>query len=107
MQSPTRSSLSQGDFLCTIIEEGDILEVEAIEEVVILEAPAPITLEAESQLATFSSARLKLMAVVALEISSLMPPAEGASTKPTILPIDPLALVPQKPAAITEVPHPI
>ncbi|ERN02516.1 hypothetical protein AMTR_s00083p00066470 [Amborella trichopoda] len=32
VQSSTRSSLSQGDFFCTVIAEGDILDIETIRE---------------------------------------------------------------------------
>ncbi|ERM99348.1 uncharacterized protein LOC110006685 isoform X2 [Amborella trichopoda] len=71
--SPSRSSLSQGDFFCTITEEGDILEAEIIEEVVILAASGPVTSEVEPRPAASSIARLELIAVAASEASSLMP----------------------------------
>ncbi|ERM93733.1 hypothetical protein AMTR_s00004p00255900 [Amborella trichopoda] len=64
--------MAQGDFFFTITEEGDIINVEAIEgalndEVVILEAFVHVTSEEESRPAASSSYGLALMAVAALE----------------------------------------
>ncbi|ERN18174.1 hypothetical protein AMTR_s00054p00170120 [Amborella trichopoda] len=82
--SPARSSMSQGDFLCTITKEGDILEAEAI-EVAILEAFAPITSEAESWPAASSNAGLELIVVATLKASPSVPPVEGVSAELVII----------------------
>ncbi|ERM97384.1 hypothetical protein AMTR_s00127p00049350 [Amborella trichopoda] len=103
--SPTRSSLSQGDFFFATTEEGDIIAKEATEEeVVVLEAPAPVTSEVESQPNTSSSAGLELVEGAASEDSSLVPSAEGTLSEPVTLPSEPLALVPQETTIITKVP---
>ncbi|ERN00572.1 hypothetical protein AMTR_s00102p00140910 [Amborella trichopoda] len=70
------------DFFFTITEEGDIIDVEAIEgapndEVVILEAFVRITSQEESRPAASSSYGLALMAVAALEDKETFDPFEG------------------------------
>ncbi|ERN05678.1 hypothetical protein AMTR_s00006p00181630 [Amborella trichopoda] len=109
MPSPARSSLSQGDYLCTNTEEGDILNAKALEgapddEVVILEAPTPVTSEEESQPTASFGTGLELIIVATLEASPLILLAEGVSSEPIALPSEPLAIMPQELAAIVEVP---
>ncbi|ERM97982.1 hypothetical protein AMTR_s00117p00123640 [Amborella trichopoda] len=89
VQSLTRSSLSPGDFIYSITEEGDITEAicEAPDvEVAIPEISTPITSDAEPQLDTSSGAALELMRFpfqkYQLHPSSLPP---SASTRKALL----------------------
>ncbi|ERM97974.1 hypothetical protein AMTR_s00117p00108650 [Amborella trichopoda] len=114
VQSPTLSSLSQGDFLCTIIEEGNILEedTEAIGVVpdikaTTLKVPASIVSEAEPQPQSdaSSSKTLQLVTVPIPEAPILIVPYVGPPSKLDTPSSASLALLPKESTIVAEVPY--
>ncbi|ERN02968.1 hypothetical protein AMTR_s00134p00075640 [Amborella trichopoda] len=100
VQSLTISSLRQGDFLGTIPEEGNILEDDTDAIDVALIAPTISEVEPQSRPAE----TLELMVVSASEmVISMISEAEPHS-QPNVPSSEILAVVPQEPAIIAEVP---